>query len=57
MTEPQLPEEADAADAAEQQTPVEEAAPNAGPQGGDEADDGDLAESAREVPVDDDERR
>jgi hypothetical protein len=57
MTEPTVPDEVDAADAAEQQTPVEEAAPNAGPQGGSEADDGDLAESAREVPHGDDERR
>jgi hypothetical protein len=57
MTESDVPLEANEADALEQGTPVEEPAPNAGPQGGAEVDDGDLAESRREVPVDDDERR
>jgi hypothetical protein len=57
VSTPDLPDEAAEADVIEQDTPVEEAAPLAGPQGGSEADDGDLAESAREVPADDDEHR
>lgn len=60
MSTPESPEpplEANESDALEQDTPVEEPAPYAGPQGGSEADEGDLAESALEVPLDDEDER
>lgn len=47
-----LPIEAPEADAVEQRTPAEEAAPGAGGPPGPEVDEGDLAESSREVPFD-----
>lgn len=49
-----LPVEADEADTIEQRTPYDEAAPAAGGTPSLEADEGDLAESAREVPIPDD---
>ena len=57
MSTPDIPTEADEADVAEQDTPVDEAAPFAEPPSHEEADEGDLAESAREVPLPEDERR
>jgi hypothetical protein len=50
-----IPAEADEADAVEQRTPHDEAAPAAGGPPSLEADEGDLAESAQEVPLPDDE--
>jgi len=51
-----LPIEVDEGDAMEQRTPLGEVAPAAAGEPRDDADDGDLAESAREVELDDDER-
>jgi len=52
-----LPVEADEADTIEQRTPYDEPAPAAGGPASLEADEGDLAESAQEVPIPDDDEQ